>query len=180
MALTRDDKAKLLTEITDRLGRARAVLVADYAGLTVANVSEIRRTFRAAGVEYRVVKNKLAQRALKGTPREGLAKAFTRTTAVAFKYDTEYAKLGRTAKELAGKFDKLKFKGGFVEADVLSDATALETMASLPTLDEARAQLLGVINAPASKLLATINAPGSQLAGVIQAKADKDKEAAGA
>ena len=178
MALTRDDKAKLLAALEDRMGRARAALVADYAGLTVANVSEIRRSFRAAGVEYRVVKNKLMKRILKGSPREGLSGAFTKTTAVAFKYDQEYGALGKAAKELATKFDKLKFKGGFVEADVLHGPTALDTMASLPTLDEARAQLLGVINAPASKLLAMINTPGSQLAGVIQAKAEKDKEAA--
>jgi large subunit ribosomal protein L10 len=177
MPLTRQAKEKLLGEITGKLTAAKAVLIADYSGLDVASVSEIRRAFRNAGVEYRVVKNKLAKIALKGTPREGVSKAFTRTTAVMFKYDYEFGKLGKVAKELTAKFDKLKVRGGFVENDVLAPESALDVMASLPTLEEARAQLLGVINAPASKLLATINAPGQQIAGVIQAKADKDKDA---
>jgi large subunit ribosomal protein L10 len=175
MALSRQSKEKLLAELTDRLGRAKAALVADYSGLNVAAVMEIRRAFKNAGVEYKVVKNTLFKRALKGTPRERIASAFTRTTAVAFKYDEEFGKLGKIAQDLAKKFDKLKWKGGFVENDVLPNDQALEKMAALPTLDEARAQLLGVINAPAAKLLAQINAPGSHLAGVLQAKADKDK-----
>lgn len=177
MPLTREAKAKLLGDLSQKLNSAKAILIADYSGLDVASVSEIRRAFRGAGVEYRVVKNKLARIALKGTPREGVAKAFTRTTAVMFKFDEEFGKLGKVAKELTTKFEKLQVRGGFVGNDVLPAATALDTMAALPTLDEARAQLLGVLNAPAAKLLATINAPGSQLAGVIQAKADKDKGA---
>jgi large subunit ribosomal protein L10 len=178
MPMTRQTKERLLGEITERLGRAKAALVADYAGLNVAAVTEIRRAFRAAGVEYKVVKNTLIKRALAGTPREALAKSFTRTTAVMFKYDEEFGKLGKAAQELTKKFDKLKVKAGFVENDVLPTANALDVMAALPTLDEARAQLLGVINAPAAKLLATINAPAQHVVGVIQAKADKDKEAA--
>ncbi len=178
MPLTRQAKEKMLTEITGKLGSAKAALVADYSGLDVASVSEIRRAFRSAGVEYRVVKNTLAKIALKGTPREGVSKAFTRTTAVMFKYDYEFGKLGKVAKELAGKFEKFKVRGGFVENDVLAPDSALEVMASLPTLEEARSQLLGVINAPASKLLATINAPGQQIAGVLLAKSEKDKGAA--
>jgi len=178
MPMSRQNKEKALTEITDKLTRAKAVLVADYSGLNVAAVSEIRRAFRAAGVEYRVVKNTLAKIALKGTKREAVGKAFTRTTAVMFKYDYEFGKLGKTAKEMTGKFDKLKVRGGFVENDVLAPATALETMAALPTLEEARSQLLGVINAPASMLLATLNAPGQQIAGIILAKSEKDSKGA--
>lgn len=179
MPLTKTAKEALLKDLEDRMGRAKAALVADYAKLNVASVTEIRRQFRAAGVEYKVVKNTLVKRVLKGTPREKLGKVFTRTTAVAFKYDEEYGKLGKVAKELSTKFPALKFKAGFVGNEVLSDASALDTMAALPTLDEARAQLLGVINAPAAMLLATINAPGSNLAGVLLAKSEKDKEAAG-
>jgi large subunit ribosomal protein L10 len=176
MPMTRQAKEEMLGRLSERLNRAKAGLVADYAGLNVAAVTEIRRALRAAGVEYKVVKNKLIKRALAGTPREKLGSVFTRTTAVMFKYDTEFAKLGRTAQDLSKKFDKLKIKAGFVENDVIAEARALDVIASLPTLDEARAQLLGVINAPASKLLATMNAPGSQLLSVIQAKADKDQE----
>ncbi len=174
---SRPAKEQMVSELQEKLGRAKAAVVASYIGLDVASVNEIRRKFREAGVEYRVVKNTLMRRVLKGTSLESLADVFTGPTAVAFKYDFEFGKLGKTAKELAGKYEKLVVKGAFVDGDVLR-GDILDQMASMPTLEEARAQLLGVINAPASKLLATVNAPGTQLAGVIQAKVDKEEKAA--
>lgn len=178
MGMNRQVKGEAVADLTERLGRAKAVLVANYSGLNVASVMEIRRAFRAAGVDYRVVKNTLMKRALAGTKREKIGEVFTGTTAVAFKYDDEVATLGKAAKELAKKFEKLKFKGGFVEDDVLTGASAVDTMAALPTLDEARAMLLGVINTPAAKLLAQINAPASHVVGVIKAKQEKDEKGA--
>lgn len=178
MSNNRAIKEKAVGELTDILGKAKAAIVANYSGLNVASVMEIRRAFRAAGVEYKVVKNTLMKRALKGTKREPIGKAFTGTTAVAFQYGDEVAKLGKAAKEIAKKFEKFKVKAGFVESDVLMGEQAMEVMASLPTLDEARAQLLGVINAPAAKLLAQVNAPASNLIGVIKAKEEKDAKAA--
>jgi large subunit ribosomal protein L10 len=174
MSANREVKAKAVDELTEILKRAKAAIVANYSGLNVASVMEIRREFRKAGVEYKVVKNTLMKRALAGTAREKIGQVFTGTTAVAFKFDDEVARLGKAAKEVAKKFEKFQVKAGFVENDVLIGANAMETMAALPTLDEARAQLLGVINAPAAKLLAQINAPGQQIAGVIKAKEEKD------
>lgn len=173
----RDVKQKAVDELTEKLGRAKAAIVANYSGLTVASVMEIRRAFRAAGVEYKVVKNTLMKRALAGSKREKIGEIFTGTTAVAWKFDDEVAKLGKAAKEIAKKFEKFQVKGAFVENDVLIGEKAVETIASLPTLDEARAQLLGVFNAPAAKLLAQLNAPGQQIAGVIKAKEEKDAKA---
>jgi large subunit ribosomal protein L10 len=172
----RDVKQKAVDELTEKLSRAKAAIIANYSGLTVASVMEIRRSFRAAGVEYKVVKNTLMKRALAGSAREKIGEVFTGTTAVAWKYDDEVAKLGKAAKDIAKKFEKFKVKGGFVENDVLIGAQSVETMAALPTLDEARAQLLGVFNAPAAKLLAQLNAPGQQIAGVLKAKEEKDSK----
>jgi large subunit ribosomal protein L10 len=172
----REEKAAAVTELLDRLSRAKAAIVANYQGLTVANVMEIRRAFRAAGVEYKVVKNTLMKRALKGSAREKISSVFTGTTVVAFKYDEEIAKLGKAAKDVAKKFEKFQVKAGFVENDVIEGAKAVDVMASLPTLDEARAQLLGVINAPLAKLLAQMNAPAQHLVGVIKAKQEKDEK----
>jgi large subunit ribosomal protein L10 len=174
----REVKQKAVDELSEKLSRAKAAIVANYSGLTVASVMEIRRAFRAAGVEYKVVKNTLMKRALAGSAREKIGEVFTGTTAVAWKYDDEVSKLGKAAKDIAKKFEKFKVKGGFVENEVLIGAKSVETMAALPTLDEARAQLLGVFNAPAAKLLAQINAPGQQIAGVIKAKEEKDAKAA--
>ena len=175
--MNREEKSQAVQELAERLGRAKAALVANYQGLDVASVSEIRRTFRTAGVEYKVVKNTLMKRALAGTKREKISEQFTGTTAVLFKYDDEIAKLGKAAKEVATKFEKFQVKAGFVEEDVIGDAKAVDVMASLPTLDEARAQLLGIVNAPAQKLLAQFDAPAQHLVGVIQAKKEKDEKA---
>lgn len=176
MSMNREEKEAAVKDLSDKLSRAKAALVANFAGISVAAAMDIRRAFRAAGVEYKVVKNTLMKRALAGSKREKIGEVFTGTTAVAFKYDDEIAKLGKAAQELSKKYDKLQFKAGFVEDDVLHGEKAVDAMASLPTLDEARARLLGVINAPFSKLLAQINAPASNVIGVIRAKQEKDEK----
>lgn len=173
MGMTRQEKEQALGELQDKLTKAKAALVTNYTGLTVAAVTEIRRKLRDAKVEYKVVKNTLMQRALKGTPREKLGDVFTGPTAVAFKYDDEFGLLGKTAKDLAKKFEKFSVKAAFIQDEVLVGATVVDKVAALPTLAEARAQLLGVINAPAQRLLAQINAPAQNVVGVIQAKSEK-------
>jgi large subunit ribosomal protein L10 len=177
--MNRESKESMVAELADKLSRAKAAVVANFSGLDVAAVNEIRNTFREIGVEYKVVKNSLMKRALTGTAIESLGAAFTGPTAVAFKFDDEVGRLGKAAKDLVKKFDKFEVKAAYIEEEVLS-GNIVETMASLPTMDEARAQLLGVLNAPASQLLAVINAPGSNLVGVIQAKQKKDEQGAAA
>lgn len=177
MGMSRQAKEENVAALTDRLDRAKGGLVANFIGLNVASVDEIRATLRAADIDYKVVKNTLMKRALDGRSIEKLGDVFTGPTAIALTYSEEVGKLGKTFKDLLKKFDKLEVKAAFIEDEVLS-GDVVETMASLPTLDEARAQLLGVINAPAAKLLAQINAPASNLIGVIQAKKDKDEAAA--
>ena len=175
MALSRQQKEEMVGALVDSLGRAKAGLVFDFQGLNVAAVTEIRRAFRDAEVEYKDVKNTLIKRALSGTAREALGESFVGPTAIALKFDEEFGKLGKTAKDLAKKYQQLATKAGFVEDDVIGEARALDVMAALPTMDEARAQLLGVINAPAANLLAHFNAPASKLLSVIEAKIEKDK-----
>lgn len=176
MPMTRQAKEEWVAQFSDKMSRAKAALVADYSGLNVAQTMEIRSAFREAGVEYRVVKNTLMKRVISGTPVEGLASSFENTTAIALMFDEEYGKLGKTAKDLAKKFDKFEVKAGFVAEDVINEPRALDVMASLPTMDEARSQLLGVINAPAANLLAQINAPAAHVLGVVEAWIEKRKE----
>jgi large subunit ribosomal protein L10 len=176
MPMNRQAKESAVEDLSDKLSRAKAALVASYQGLDVAAVNEIRREFRAAGIEYKVVKNTLMKRALAGRSIEALGAAFVGPTAVAFRFDYEAGRLGKVAKELLKKFDKLQIKAGYVEDDVLTGKNVVDTMAALPTLDEARAQLLGLVNAPAAKLLAQLNAPGSHLVGVVKAKQQKDEK----
>ena len=176
MPMNRESKESMVADLGDKLDRAKGALVASYIGLDVAAVTEIRKAFREAGIEYKVVKNTLMKRALSGRDIEKLGDSFTGPTAVAFKFDDEVGKLGKIAEELVKKYDKFEVKAGFIETDVLEGESTVKTMASLPTMDEARAQLLGVVNAPASKLLAMINAPASNLVGVIKAKQNKDEQ----
>lgn len=173
MPMNREAKEAMVADLVDKVSRAKGALVAGFSGLDVASVNEIRAKFREADAEYKVVKNTLMKRALKGTAIEHLSESFRGPTAVAFKFDDEVGKLGKIAQDLIKKFEKLEVKAGFIETDVITDGV-VDTMASLPTMDEARAQLLGVLNAPAGKLLAQLNAPGSHLVGVIKAKHDKD------
>ncbi len=175
MPMNRESKESMVADLADKLSRAKAAVVANFSGLDVAAVNEIRSAFREVGVEYKVVKNSLMKRALNGSAIESLGEAFTGPTAVAFKFDDEVGRLGKVAKDLAKKYEKFEVKAGYIEEEVLS-GDIVSTMASLPTMDEARAQLLGVFNAPASQLLAVLNAPGSNLVGVIQAKQQQDEQ----
>lgn len=175
MPMTRQAKEEMVAELTDKFARSKAALVAGFSGLNVAAVTEIRRAFREVDVEYKVVKNTLVKRALAGTAIEKLGESFTGPTAVAFKFDEEAGKLGKAAKELQKKHPKLEVKAGFIEEEIL-EGDVVETMAALPTLDEARAKLLGLVNTPAAKLLAQINAPAQNLVGVVEAKKKKDEE----
>ncbi len=175
MPMNRESKESMVTELSDKLSRAKAAVVANFSGLDVEAVNEIRLAFREIGVEYKVVKNSLMKRALNGTAIEALGETFKGPTAVAFKFDEEFGLLGKTAKAMVAKHENFEVKGAFIEEEILT-GNIVETMAALPTLDEARAQLLGVFNAPASQLLAVINAPGSNLVGVINAKQKKDEE----
>ena len=175
MGMSRQAKEEAVHGLTDRLDRAKGGLVANFIGLNVASVDEIRSELRKAEVEYKVVKNTLMKRALSGRPIESLGDVFVGPTAIALTYSDEVGKLGKAFKELLKKHEKLEVKAAFIENEVLT-GDVVETMASLPTLDEARAQLLGVINAPASQLLAQLNAPASHLIGVIQAKKEKDEK----
>lgn len=175
MGMTRQAKEEMVAQLSERLSRAKAALVANFTGLDVASINEIRVKFREANVEYKVVKNTLMQRALSTTTIAKLGDVFTGPTAIAIKYDYEFGKLGKVAQELQKKFEKFQVKAGFIESDILK-GDVVETMAAIPTLDEARAQLLGVINAPAAKLLAQINAPAQNVIGVVQAwKEEREK-----
>jgi large subunit ribosomal protein L10 len=180
MGMTRQAKEEAVSSLSEKLSRARAGLIADFQGLDVESVTKIRAKFKAVGVEYRVVKNTLMKRALENTALKKLGEVFVGPKAVLFKYDDEYGILGRTAKDLQKTYQKFVVQAGFVEQDIVKGQAGVETIAALPTLNEARAQLLGVINAPAAKLLATINAPASQLLSVVEAKIEEDKKKGGA
>jgi large subunit ribosomal protein L10 len=166
----RSDKEKLIASLNTTLKGAQLVVVTQQAGLTVAEVTDLRRQMRAAGASFKVAKNRLTRRALEGTAFQHLASMFKGPTAMAFSRDPVAA--AKVAVEFANKNEKLTIVGGGLGEKTL-DVAAVKALATLPSLPEIRARLLGTIAAPATRLATVIRAPASQLARVIDAKAKK-------
>ena len=168
--MERSQKQELVTSLHDDLADTVCVVVTSQTGLTVAEVTELRRQMRSAGARYRVTKNRLAKRALEGTAFESLAPLFTGPTAIAFSRDPVAA--AKAAVAYANRNDKLTVIGGGLQGQVL-DAAGVRALATLPSLDELRAKILGLLNAPATRVATVLQAPGAQLARVMAAFAEK-------
>jgi large subunit ribosomal protein L10 len=169
----RSEKEKLVASLHGVLKDASLVVVTQQSGLTVAEVTDLRRKMRAAGASFKVAKNRLTRRALEGTPFQDLGPLFKGPTAIAYSRDPVAA--AKVAVEFAVKNEKLKVIGGGLGSKML-DQNAVKALATLPSLPELRAKLLGTIAAPATRLATVIRAPASQLARVIDAKAKKAAE----
>jgi large subunit ribosomal protein L10 len=162
----RAKKQALVTELQETFESNNLVVLTHQSGLTVAEVSELRKQMREAGGSFKVTKNRLAKIALKGTKFEGLADQFTGPTAIAVSSDPVAA--AKIAVEFAKKNEKLQIICGSLETESL-DADAVKALAKLPSLDELRGKLIGLIQAPATKIAGVLQAPGGQLARVFGA-----------
>jgi large subunit ribosomal protein L10 len=144
------------------------IVVAHYAGLTVAQMTDYRRRIKEVGGQVKVAKNRLAKLALKDTDAAGIADLFKGPTCVAYSEDPIAA--AKVAVRYARENDKLVILGGTMGSTVLN-ADGVKALAELPSLDELRAKLIGLLMAPAAKIARTIMEPGAKLARVVQAKA---------
>lgn len=168
--MDRAAKRELVTSLNAALKETGVIVVARNAGLVAAQSADFRRRVKASGGTVKVAKNRLAALALKGTDAEGIKGLLKGPTILAYSKDPVAA--AKTAIAYAKENDKLVILGGAMGKTVL-DANGVKALAELPSLDELRAQLLGLIKAPAGKLVRTINEPGSALARLMQAKVDK-------
>ncbi|MBV8977843.1 MAG: 50S ribosomal protein L10 [Alphaproteobacteria bacterium] len=164
-------KAEVVEELQGVFAKAGSVVVAHYTGMTVAQMSDLRSRCRANGTSFRVAKNRLVMRALKGTPVEGISHLFKGPTGIAYSDDPIAA--SKSAVAYAKDNDKLVILGGSMGATVL-DASGVKAVAELPSLDELRGRIVGLLKAPATKLAGIMQAPGGQLARVIGAYAKKE------
>jgi large subunit ribosomal protein L10 len=171
----RSQKEKLVATLHHALADTVCVVVTHQTGLTVAEVTNLRRQMREAGASFKVTKNRLARRALAGTKFEQLSPMFTGPTAIAFSRDPVAA--AKIAVEFANRNDKLRIVGGSLGERQL-DAAGVKSLATLPSLDQLRARLVGLLQAPAGRLAAVLEAPASQLARVLDAHAKKASQAA--
>jgi len=162
----RAKKQAMVAELQETFESNNLVVLTHQSGLTVAEVSELRKQMRDAGGSFKVTKNRLAKIALKGTKFEGLADQFTGPTAIAVSTDPVAA--AKITVEFANKNEKLQIVCGSLETEAL-DANAVKALATLPSLDELRGKLIGLIQAPATKIAGVLQAPAGQLARVFGA-----------
>ncbi len=164
-------KAEVVEDLNQVFANAGSVVVAHYSGMTVAQMGDLRARMREQGASFRVAKNRLAVRALKGTPIEGIAHLFKGPTGIAVSDDPVAA--SKVAAAYAKDNDKLVILGGSVGTTAL-DAEGVKALATLPSLDALRGTILGLLQAPATKIAAVVQAPAGQLARVIGAYSKKD------
>ncbi|MCP3104329.1 50S ribosomal protein L10 [Myxococcus sp. K15C18031901] len=170
--MLKSEKEEMIKELHEKFSRTKSAIVAEFSKVDVETVTKLRKKFREGGVEYKVIKNTLARRAAQGTDVAVIADDFTGPVALCISYGDVVAPakiLTEFAKDLE---DKIKIRTAVVDGRKV-DVNGVKQLAKLPGLNELRAQLLGMLNQPASKLVRTIAAPGSQLARVVQAHADK-------
>ena len=170
--MDRSGKQKLVSEIKETLSDANLVVITQQSGLTVTEVSDLRRKMRAAGAGYKVAKNRLAQLALKGTKYEGLETLLKGPTAIA--YSTDPIAAAKVAVTYAKGNDKLTIVGGSMGTDVIN-AEGIKALATLPSLDELRAKLIAILQTPGTRIATVLQEPASQLARVVGAYAKKSE-----
>lgn len=169
--MLRAEKAQVINDLNTVFKETGVVVLTHYKGLTVAEITDLRTRIRAAGASFRVTKNKLAQLAADGTPFASMVPMFKGPTAIAYSKDPTAAP--RIISEFGKKNDKLQIVGGGLSGTLL-DAASVRALAELPSLDELRAKLIGLLNTPASRLVGLLQAPGGQIARVLAARAEQE------
>lgn len=176
MALKLEHKQEIVAEVNEVAGKALSAVLADYRGLTVTQMTEMRTKARASGVYLRVIRNTLAKRAVEGTEHECLKSALVGPTLVAFSQEDPGA-AARLMKEYAKTFEKLEVKALSI-GGVLLGADQLDRVATLPTRDEAISLLMAVMQAPVAKLARTLNEIPGKLVRTLAAVRDQKEAAA--
>lgn len=173
--MNRTEKAEVVEDLNEIFRTAGVVVVSAYTGLSVAEMTGLRGRMREAGAVLRVAKNSLTKRALDGVAFGGIATLLKGPTVLAWSNDPVAAP--KVLTKYAKENEKLVILGGALGATIL-DSEGVKALADLPSLDELRARLVGMIKTPATRIAAVLQAPGGQLARVIAAHADKGKDAA--
>jgi large subunit ribosomal protein L10 len=169
--MERAEKREVVSALHDVFAKTGVVVVAHYAGLSVADMTKLRSDMRDAGGRVKVAKNRLVKLALEGTDAKGISDLLKGPTCLAYSEDPVAAP--KVVVKFAKGNEKFVILGGTMGATVL-DAKAVNSLADLPSLDELRGKLIGLIQAPASKIARTINEPGAQLARIFAAYGAKE------
>lgn len=178
---TRNEKAAVVDAVKDNFGKAIATVLVSFEGIDVPQITELRSRFREAGVEYKVVKNRLIRKALEGTEYAGdelLEGSLRGMTAVAWSYEdpSAAAKIIKNFRKEDEENERLTFKCGLLENEVLSADRVENELANLPGKDELRAMLLAQLMAPMQKLVMQLQAPAQNFAFVLDARKRQQEE----
>ena len=170
MSMSRQQKEAEVKELNERFSNDETIVLTHYSGLTVSEISDLRSQLRAEGASFKVTKNTLAKIAIKGTKFEGMIDMFSGPTGVATSQDPVAA--AKVVQKFAKDNDKLIILGGAYGEKVL-DAKGIEALAKMPSLDEVRATIAGLIMAPAQNIASLAKAPGSKVAAAVKAAGEK-------
>jgi large subunit ribosomal protein L10 len=175
--LDRAEKSELVASLGEVFKATTVVVVAHYSGLTVGQMQTLRRQMKQAGASVKVAKNRLAKIALEGSDVASIAPLLKGPTLIAFSGDPVAAP--KVAVDFAKAHERFVILGGAMGKTAL-DTNGVRALAALPSLDELRATLIGLIQAPATKIAQVVTAPAAKVARVVQAYASKTEDAAAA
>ena len=172
--MDRAEKENVVAGLREVFDTSTLVVVTQISGMPVAEATDLRDKLHEAGAKFQVTKNRLVLRALEGTQFSDMADLFTGTTAIAYSQDAVAA--AKVAVEYAKKNEKLVVIGGSLEGDAL-DIASVKALAELPSLDELRGKLVGLLQAPATRVAGVLQAPAGQMARVMSAYAENSEAA---
>ena len=169
--MNKEAKKNYVEEMKKNFSSNDSVMIAQYQGLNVNELDQLRKELRDKGILFKVTKNRITKIAIKETPVKELEKYFTGPTAAAISSDPISA--AKILTKFAKTHDKLKIVAGFMDGKIL-DQKEVAIIATLPSLDEARAKIVGILATPAQKLVSILLAPGSKIANLARAKSLKN------
>ena len=168
--MNKDQKKNYISEMTEQFEKSKAIMVTHYQGLSMTQLDDLRSKMREHGIIFKITKNRITKLALEKTRCKELSKLFTGPTAVALSSDAI------TSAKILTNFSKensnLKILGGIMGEDIL-DVAGVQNVATLPSLDEARAKIIGILSSPAQKIASILLAPASKIAILALEKSKK-------
>ena len=169
--MNKEQKKNYIEKMTTDIDKSKAVIVTHYQGLNMPQLDQLRKQMREHGILFKITKNRITKIAIKETPVKDLEKYFTGPTAAAISSDP--ISTAKILTKFAKSHNKLKIVAGFMDGKVL-DQKEVAIIATLPSLEEARAKIVGILASPAQKLVSILLAPGSKIANLARAKSLKN------
>ena len=168
--MNKEQKKQYIDEMTNQFDKSEAVIVTHYQGLTVSQLDDLRKRMREHGIIFKITKNRITKLALEKSKCKNLSNLFTGPTAVALSNDAIIS--AKILTKFSKENENLKILGGIMGKDIL-DIAGVANVATLPTLDEARAKIVGILKAPAQKIVSILLAPASKIAILALEKSKK-------